>query len=105
MISASSPSPAVNVKAVLHLSEADGAGVTVAHGPQQKPGGFDRVLWKAQRTGEDIGTAAGHGAEHRQGRLCAFCEQAVDHLVDCAIAAEGEDAVHCLFAGPGPTPA
>lgn len=69
--------------------QADGALGAVAQRVQQGAGRLHDVIGQPQRAGEDIGGAAGDDGQPGMGvRIGAACQQAVDDLVDRAVAAE-----------------
>ncbi len=67
---------------------------------EQGAGRLDRIVGQPQRAGEHIGGAAG---DHRQPgqpvRIGPVVQEPVDHLVDRAVAAEGDDEVEPLVRG------
>jgi hypothetical protein len=58
-----------------------------------------RVAGPPERAGEDVGGAPRDDGEHRQLRCGAVRQEAVDHLVDGAVAADGDHEVHTVGGG------
>ena len=72
----------------------------LAQGVEEGAGGFHGVVGEPERAGEDIGGAAGDDGEAGKGvRIGAVVQQAVDDLVDRAVAAEGHDQLYVFALG------
>ncbi len=72
-------------------------------GPQrveQQPGRLDRIVGQAERAGEDVRRAARDHAERGHPVVHAVGQQAVDDLVDRAVAAEGDHRVGAVAHRP-----
>ncbi|CAB4859075.1 unannotated protein [freshwater metagenome] len=77
--------------------EADTSRATGANGVEELAGCLDRISRQAQGPGEDIAAAAGNGREPRESGRDSVAQDAVDDLVDEAVATEGDDDVQALL--------
>jgi len=77
--------------ALVHLAEADAASTTVAQRREQGSGRLNGVPGDAQGAREDVGAPTGDDSKIGYVVPGAFLEQPVDHFVDRAVAAQGDD--------------
>ncbi|CAM8625091.1 hypothetical protein MCETE7_00995 [Acidimicrobiia bacterium] len=65
---------------VVHDTQTDSSNRVEGQGIEKDTGGFDRVVWKSQRPGEDVGGSPGEGGECGVGSgesICGFIEGAI----------------------------